>query len=261
MSPWTAVWQAVAPALLVAGLIAAPVGLDLQQGLWASSEVYARGSGPGGAGEAGPGHSRGDGLGGRGGAGESAASAAGSDARESKSAASATGSGAGAGRGGAGNPRFENFRHQGAFAEVRPETAREQALTVARERYNRALSAPAQISAKASVGPGQKYDTAKAVFVFGEKTTEALIQAGWVAPQVRSDRALADHGQKVTTYVAIATALGYPAHVGVLLATLGSDGPGRGPAGDWQDVDLDLNGDGVVDEQDLELAWQRQVAR
>lgn len=44
-------------------------------------------------------------------------------------------------------------------------------------------------------------------------------------------------------------------------ASFGDDRPGHRPAGDWRDVDLDLNGDGTVDEQDLELARQRQVAR
>jgi hypothetical protein len=135
-------------------------------------------------------------------------------------------------------------------------------VAVARARYNRAVGATAHIAAEASAGPGQPVDTATAVFVFSEEATEALIQAGWAAPQVRSDRALADHGQKVlTTYVAIATALGHPAYVGVMQATFGGDWPGRGPAGDWQDVNLDLNGDGIVDEHDLELARQRQVAR
>ena len=134
-------------------------------------------------------------------------------------------------------------------------------MAAARERYNQALGAPAHITAKASAGPGQEFDSDTAVFVFGEPATEALIQAGWVAPPVRSDRALVDLGQQVTTYVAIATALGYPAYVGVMQATSGGDAPGRGPAGDWSDVNLDLNGDGIVDEQDLDLARQRQAAR
>jgi hypothetical protein len=104
-------------------------------------------------------------------------------------------------------------------------------------------------------------DTAKPAFFFEDEATEALIRAGWAAPQVRSDRTLTDHGQKVMTYVAIATALGHPVFVGVMQANFGTDGPGRGAAGDWRDVNLDLNGDGIVDEQDLELARQRQVAR
>lgn len=156
--------------------------------------------------------------------------------------------------------------------EVGHESGGKPALAVAREGYNRGSGVTTKVSVQARAQPGQglvtdeavvvsSAKTAEPVFVFSDPGTEALIRAGWVGPQVRSDRARADHGHKVTTYVAIATALGYPAFVGVMQATFGSDWPGRGPAADWQDVNLDLNGDGMVDEHDLELARQRQAAR
>jgi hypothetical protein len=179
--PPSSVWQRLAPALLAAGLMTALGSLDVQQGLWAPSEAYARGPSSGGGGEAGSG-SRGDGVGGRGGAGENAVSA--------------TDSGAGAGRDGVGGQGFGNFSHRGTVAKAGRDTAREQALAVARERYNRALGAPTQLSAKASAGPGQESDTVEAVFVFSEKTTEALIQAGWAVPRARAHRMDVRHSQR-----------------------------------------------------------------
>jgi hypothetical protein len=241
MSIWTAMWRT---ALLITGLIAAPVGLDLEQGFWVhASGAYARGPSGGAAGGG-----LGDGRGGwwsercrtwcchpdRGGAAESAANAAGPDAR---------------GGGGGRNRESREFSDRGDFGAVGHAPDREQD------------GAAAHLTAKASAGPGQEFDTDTAVFVFGEQATEALIRAGCAAPQVRPDRAVIDLRQKVRTYVAIATALGHPAYVGVMQATFGSDWPGRGPAGDWQDVNLDLNGDGILDEHDLELARQRQVTR
>jgi hypothetical protein len=313
-------WQPVARAVLVAGLIAAPVGVDLQHGLWGgASQAYARGSSAGGPGGGGPGEGRGGGVSGRGGAEHGAASAAGNRDRggAAENAASAAGPDVGGG-GGGGNRESREFSDRGAFGAVgrapdrkqdgapahitakasagpgqefdtdtavfvsgEPATGRgggttpqvrsdralaherdhEQDLAVARERYNRAVGAAAHITAKASAGPGQEFDTDEAVFVFGEPATKALIQAGWAMPKVRSGRVLPEHGQKVATYVAIATALGYPAYVGVMQAIFGSDGRGRRPAGDWWDVNLDLNGDGIVDEQDLELAQQQNASR
>jgi hypothetical protein len=194
-------WQPVAPAILVAGLIAAPVGLDLQQGFWvAGPEAYARGSdqdGPGG----GVGEARSDGSGGRGGAGEGATSAARADGPGGRGDAGGGGGAAGVargdglgGRGGAGEGAASAARGDGLGGR-----GGEQTLATARDRYNRALGATAQVTAKAKAGFGKQFDTAKAVFVFSEEEAEALIQAGWVAPLAKAARAFANHGQKVAT--------------------------------------------------------------
>jgi hypothetical protein len=135
-----------------------------------------------------------------------------------------------------------------------------QGLAGARERHNQALGIPAEITAEASAGPGQS-DTTKAVFVFSEKATEAVMQAGWTAPQAKADHTFASHGERVRAYVAIATALGHSAEVGVLQANFGSGRSAPGPEGDWRNVNLDLNGDGIIDGKDLELARQREAKR
>jgi hypothetical protein len=96
----------------------------------------------------------------------------------------------------------------------------------------------------------------EAVFVFSDKTTDALIQAGWAVPRARTDGTFATHSDKVKTYQAVAIALGYSAQVGVLQANFGGAKSGVGPEGDWRDVNLDLNGDGIVDQKDLRLAGQ-----
>jgi hypothetical protein len=99
------------------------------------------------------------------------------------------------------------------------------------------------------------------VFVFGEDGTRELIRAGWTVPQPAADGAFASHEEKVRTYVAIATALGSSAEVGILQANFGSGRSARGPEGDWRDVKLDLNGDGIVNREDLELVRQRESMR
>lgn len=233
MATRASIWTALAPALVIGGVVAAPGGLDLQQGLWVQTfEAYAHDPRGGDPGRGGPGDGRGGGVGGRSGAEQDSASAAGHDARHA--------------RGAQGGRESREFSVQGKVSEVARESAGDQALALARERYNRALGVTAQVSVAAKAMPGQGLvtdeavvviptDTAEPAFFFEDEATEALIRARWAAPQVRSDRALPEHGQ--------------------------SDGPGRGPAGDWQDVNLDLNGDGIVDEHDLALARQRQAAR
>ncbi len=79
------------------------------------------------------------------------------------------------------------------------------------------------------------------------------------ADTARTEQSLAadgfrDHGERVRTYVAIARALGYPADVGALQANAAMFEKGEAePVGskDWRNVDLDVNGDGVVDKADL----------
>jgi hypothetical protein len=102
-------------------------------------------------------------------------------------------------------------------------------------------------------------ETGEVIHVFDEEATNALIQAGWTAPQAKADHTFASHGERVRTYVAIATALGYSAEVGVLQANFGSGRSAPGPEGDWRNVNLDLNGDSVVDGNDLELARQPEA--
>jgi hypothetical protein len=80
-----------------------------------------------------------------------------------------------------GCPPDRGTRSEVGLAHVRDE----QALATARERYNRALGAPAHITANASAGPAQPFDSAVAVFVFSEEATETLIEDGWVAPEGR----------------------------------------------------------------------------
>ncbi len=69
-----------------------------------------------------------------------------------------------------------------------------------------------------------------------------------------TDDGFRDQGERVRTYVAIARALGYPADVGALQANAALFEKGEAePVGseDWRNVDLDVNGDGVVDRADL----------
>lgn len=252
----TSLWRYGVPVLLAGGLLAAPVGLDLQQGLLlTTAKVYARGSGSGGGG--GPGHD----PGGRGNSGASAASASSSTSASSSSSSGSSDASGGHGTG-----------DRGVADSDAPGAGGGQDVADARERYNRALATKAQLSVAASAGPGQglvsseatvviSSETGEAVYVFGDEATEALIRAGWAAPQARADRAFASQDQKVRTYVAIAKALGHSPYIGAMQANFGRDGSGRGPAGDWREVNLDVNGDGTVDEQDLKDARQSGVMR
>jgi hypothetical protein len=242
MGACTRAWQSVTPAIFIAGLISAPVCLDLQQGGWvAELAAYARGSGQDGAG-GGVGAARGDGSGHRGDAGGGAATAP-------------RGEGLG-GRGETGGGVASVARGDGSGGRGGEET-----LATARDRYNRALGATAQITAKAKAGSGKQFDTAKAVFVFSEGETETLIRAGWAAPQARAPRAVADHGQKVRTYIAIAIALGYSPYVGATKANFGDAVSRTAPGGAWRDVNFDLNGDGIVDERDVEWAQRHELIK
>lgn len=117
----------------------------------------------------------------------------------------------------------------------------------------------------------------------GDTATAALIDGGWEKPGKTAD-GFANHGERVSTMVALARALGYSPSVGAMQANFGTpqengligpqagDGtldpaerevleqaiadakPGNGPASGWETVDLDVNGDGVVDKEDLDLA-------
>lgn len=73
-----------------------------------------------------------------------------------------------------------------------------------------------------------------------------------------------NHGERVSTYVALAKELGYSADIGAMQANFGSPEEVAVPAGqalaDWQSVSLDYNKDGVVNEADLIAARARPRA-
>ena len=273
----TSLWRFVIPAGLFAGLLTAPVSLDLGQDLWlAVSKAYARGSGGGGAGGSAGG--RGGGPGGGGGAQSSTSSSASSTSSSASNTSSAT-SGNDPGSRSGSDKSTVSVAHGSAQAggaqggDAQDGDAQDgQALADARERYDRALATEAHLSTTASAKPGQGLVTSnetvivdsesgEVIHVFGEEEAQALIRAGWMGPQARSDRAFASHGEKVRTYVAIARALDCSPEVGVLQANFGSGRPAPGPTGDWRYVNLDLNGDGVIDRKDLELARQQEAMR
>ena len=107
--------------------------------------------------------------------------------------------------------------------------------------------------------------------------TAALIAGGWgEGPAGGADDGFRNRGQRVSTYVAIAKALGYSASVGALQAHIVNFDEGEeagaivdggvvdggvvdggivdGDGGGWTAVNLDVDGDGIVTVADLEAA-------
>ncbi len=127
---------------------------------------------------------------------------------------------------------------------------------------------------------------------FSSDETNMLIANGWTPPGQRTDDNFPNHGQRVSTFVAIARELGLNPSVGAHQANWGTPDenglgdladalaeakeaedddaieeleaelaaatagikPGNGPQTDWALADLDVDGDGDVDEDDLAAA-------
>ena len=107
-----------------------------------------------------------------------------------------------------------------------------------------------------------------------------MIEGGWEGP-AEVDDGFANHGERISTYVALAKALGFPPSVGALQANfpdtvvtgdtpeddaavvgdgvVAGDGAvvedeGDGIAADWTTLNLDVYGDGIITLADLEAA-------
>lgn len=100
-------------------------------------------------------------------------------------------------------------------------------------------------------------DAPEALATLSADQTRALIERGWER-HARLDGAFRNHGERVRTMVELARALGLDPSVGALQANFGTpyenglvpaDGTLAEP--DWSVVDLDVNGDLVVDGGDL----------
>jgi hypothetical protein len=143
-------------------------------------------------------------------------------------------------------------------------------------------------SGKAKGKRADKVDTIS----LDDDTTAALIGSGW-SPTV-GNGPFRNHGARVSTLVGLAKELGYGANVGAMQANFGTPQetgiralqeriadlkadpladphlidaleaeladkiqhvkPGAGPTGDWETANLDVDGNGVVDDRDLDLA-------
>ena len=180
MANCTWMGRTAATALLSAGLLGVPVGLDVQGVVSltrsdACAEGLGRGDGPGGRSDAAGGASdaaRGDGPGGQSGAGESAAARG--DASD--------------GRSGPGGSSLADSRARETSGDVGPAPVDEGALATARERYTRALGPTSQVSVEATAVPGQglvkesvavSFETVEPVLFFDDEATDALIERGW----------------------------------------------------------------------------------
>ena len=135
-------------------------------------------------------------------------------------------------------------------------------------------------------------------FVLTDGQTQALLQQGWgPKPQIEDD-GFDNHGQRVSTMVHLAKELGHSGSVGAMQANfLPADWydlqaqwreaetadkpaiegqivalldempvedwrPGEGPEGDeWASVNLDVDGDGMITAEDLELAQEPEFAQ
>ena len=174
------------------------------------------------------------------------------------------------------------------------------AVERAQERYAKATDGEA--TGRRDKGPGSdgfERSVGGVAHEFNLAETDALLARGWGGPKAFEDGFL-NHGQRVSTMVEIAKALGYEARVGAmqgnfgtpfenglynlevslnlaqgqqvvtpedtsvaaeierlageLAAAIGLAKPGTAPDDDWATVDLDVNGDLIVDAQDLQAA-------
>lgn len=168
---------------------------------------------------------------------------------------------------------------------------RDERVAMARERYGEALGNRGNHA-------GLDLDQIGAVaHQFAPEEARALIERGWRGPMAHDD-GFRNHGERVRTMVELAKRLGYSAHVGALQANFGTPyengiaelqdqlaaaeaagdadevarleaelaeaiadaKPGVGPDDSWATADLDVNNDGVVDQQDLEALEQTDSA-
>lgn len=168
---------------------------------------------------------------------------------------------------------------------------RDERVAMARERYGQALG-------NRGKNAGLDADQIGAIaHQFAPEEARALIGRGWKGPATRDD-GFGNHGERVRTMVELAKRLGYGAHVGALQANFGTPyendiaalqeqlaeaeaagdaaevarleaelaeaianaKPGVGPDDSWATADLDVNDDGVVDQQDLEALEQTDSA-
>jgi hypothetical protein len=150
----------------------------------------------------------------------------------------------GKGRGQGLGAREAPGRGQGAEWLVQRLTGRDHG--VARARYAQALGRDG----------GNRAGAGRDLRVVAELTpaqTEDLLRRGWSRHE-QLDAGWRNHGERVSTLVAIAKALGYPASVGALQANFGTPyetGLEPAPTGDWPVIALDVNDDGRVDRLDL----------
>jgi hypothetical protein len=168
---------------------------------------------------------------------------------------------------------------------------RDERVTAARERYRQAIGNQGR---HAGLDPDQ---IGAIAHQFTPEEARALIERGWKGPAARND-GFRNHGERVRTMVELAKRLGYGAHVGALQANFGTPyendiaalqeqlaaaeaagdtaeverleaemaaaianaKPGVGPDDAWATADLDVNDDGVVDQQDLDALEQTDSA-
>ncbi len=158
-----------------------------------------------------------------------------------------------------------------------------QAKAAARARYDAALARAVPKHAKAA---GKDGEVGAETYQLTDAEAEALVKHGWGAHKQELNDGFRNHGERVNFYKDLAEALGLPSHFGPMWANFGDpiengvlaalnaaqgdpqatalqaevdaaiDGakPGNGPKSGWETVDIDLNGDGIVDEYDLKMA-------
>ncbi len=160
------------------------------------------------------------------------------------------------------------------------------AKAAAKARYDAALATAVPKHAHAA---GKDAEVGGERYQLTDAEAEVLVKHGWGARKQELDDGFRNHGERVNFYKDLAEALGLPSHFGPMWANFGDpvengvltlqaelssaqndqeaaelqaeldaaiDGakPGNGPKSGWETVDADLNDDGVIDEQDLEIA-------
>lgn len=165
----------------------------------------------------------------------------------------------------------------------------------AKGRYRGAAEAGRKPDVAPAGFAGARPDLDRPAYGFAPAEVEALIGRGWKGPKSASGT-FATHGHRVRTMVELSKRLGYGAHVGALQANFGTPyengiadleaqladaraagneaevarleakleaaivagKPGLGPDSSWATADLDVNGDGVVDQRDLDALGQQE---
>lgn len=161
-----------------------------------------------------------------------------------------------------------------------------QAKKAAKARYDAVLVRGVPNHAKAK---GKDRDVGAEPYELTYAEAEALVKHGWGARKHELDDRFRNHGERVNFYKDLAEAMGLPNHFGPMWANFGdpvengvlalqaelsaaqsdeeaaalqaeldaaidSAKSGNGPKSGWEMVDADLNDDGIIDHQDLEIA-------